>query len=69
VRIFRLPPAHIVEHSAYIGHWMQILQNDTRAFLFAAAQAQLAVDWLLAKSPAPAFADAEQTETDQDVET
>lgn len=60
----RLPPAHIVDHSAYIGHWMQILQNDKRAFLFAAAQAQAAVDWLLAKSPAPGFADTGQTEDD-----
>jgi antirestriction protein ArdC len=36
---------------------MKLLANDKRAFLTAAAQAQIAVDWLLAKSPSP-FADA-----------
>jgi antirestriction protein ArdC len=55
----RLPPNHIHEHAAYIGHWMKLLANDKRAFLSAAAQAQLAVDWLLAKSPSP-FAEIEE---------
>ena len=46
-----LPPQHIHDHAAYIGHWMKLLQDDKRAFLAAAAQAQTAVDWLLTKSP------------------
>lgn len=37
---------------------MKLLANDKRAFLTAAAQAQRAVDWLLAKSPAPGEAEA-----------
>ncbi|KAF0174910.1 MAG: antirestriction protein [Alphaproteobacteria bacterium] len=45
-----LPPGHIHDHSAYIGHWIAALKNDRRAFLEAAAKAQVAVDWLLAKS-------------------
>lgn len=49
----RLPPDHIADHAAYIESWMSILRSDRRAFFHAAAQAQLAVDWLLAKSPAP----------------
>lgn len=49
----RLPPHHIRDHSAYIGHWMKLLADDKRAFLAAAAQAQTAVDWLLAKCPSP----------------
>lgn len=49
----RLPPHHIHDHASYIGHWMKLLAGDKRAFLTAAAQAQLAVDWLLAKSPSP----------------
>jgi antirestriction protein ArdC len=49
----RLPPDHIRDHAAYIENWMSILKADKRAFFHAAAQAQLAVDWLLAKSPAP----------------
>ena len=48
-----LPPDHIFNHAAYIESWMSILRSDRRAFLHAAAQAQAAVDWLLAKSPAP----------------
>lgn len=53
----RLPPHHIHDHASYIGHWMKLLSDDKRAFLTGAAQAQLAVDWLLSKSPSP-FADA-----------
>lgn len=49
-----LPPAHLNDHAAYIGHWLEMLSEDKRALLTAAAQAQTAVDWLLAKSPAPA---------------
>lgn len=53
----RLPPHHIFDHSAYIGSWMNVLAHDKRAFLFAAGQAQVAVDWLLTKSPAPEACD------------
>jgi antirestriction protein ArdC len=48
-----MPPHHIHDHASYIGHWMMLLGEDKRAFLTAAAQAQTAVDWLLAKSPSP----------------
>lgn len=54
-----LPPHHIADHAAYIGDWMKLLSDDKRAFLAAAAEAQRAVDWLLAKSPSPV---AETTE-------
>ena len=47
-----LPPDHLSDHASYVGHWMKLLKDDKRAFLAAAAQAQTAVDWLLAKSPA-----------------
>lgn len=53
----RLPPDHICDHAAYIGNWMSILRSDKRAFFHAAAQAQLAVDWLLDKSPPPGALD------------
>lgn len=46
-----LPPDHLSDHAAYVGHWMKLLKDDKRAFLAAAAQAQAAVDWLLTKSP------------------
>lgn len=48
-----LPPHHLQDHASYIGHWMALLSDHKRAFLAAAAQAQIAVDWLLAKSPPP----------------
>lgn len=48
-----LPPHHIDDHAAYIGHWMKLLRHDKRAFLSAAGKAQAAVDWLLDKSPPP----------------
>ena len=38
---------------------MKLLVDDKRAFLTAAAQVQVAVDWLLAKSPSP-FAEEEE---------
>ena len=53
-----LPPHHLHDHASYIGHWMRLLSDDKRAFLAAAAQAQTAVDWLLAKSPPPEAAPA-----------
>lgn len=46
-----LPPHHIDNHASYISHWMTLLRDDRRAFLTAAAEAQRAVDWLLAASP------------------
>lgn len=55
----QLPPHHIHDHASYIGHWMKLLADDKRAFLTAAGQAQIAVDWLLAKSPSP-FAEIEE---------
>jgi antirestriction protein ArdC len=49
-----LPPAHLHDHAASIGHWKKHPVDDKRAFLSAAAQAQTAIDRLLAKSPPPA---------------
>jgi antirestriction protein ArdC len=45
-----LPPGHLSDHASYVGHWMKLLKDDKRAFLSAAAQAQIAVDWLLIKA-------------------
>lgn len=64
-----LPPHHIHDHAAYIGCWMKLLQHDKRAFLTAAGKAQAAVDWLLAKSPAPAGATGASGDGGGDVET
>ncbi len=48
-----LPPDHITDRAAYIESWMSILKSDKRAFFHSAAQAQLAVAWLIARSPPP----------------
>ena len=59
-----LPPEHLHDHASYIGHWMKLLKDDKRAFLAAAAQAQSAVDWLLAKSPVSTeYAQVDDAET------
>jgi antirestriction protein ArdC len=39
------------DHAAYIGHWLRILQDDSRAIFSAAADAQRAVDYLQALQP------------------
>ena len=43
-------PNHMEDHAAYIGDWLALLQDEPRAFLSAAAKAQAAVDWLIAKT-------------------
>mgnify|MGYP001491960318 CR=1 FL=1 len=43
-------PDHMEDHAAYIGDWLALLQDEPRAFLSAAAKAQAAVDWLIAKT-------------------
>jgi hypothetical protein len=41
---------------------MKLLTEDKRAFLTAAAQAQVGVDWLLAKGPSPFDAELSDVE-------
>ncbi len=42
------------DHSAYIAHWITILQNDKRAIVSAAAHAERAVKFLHGLQPQPA---------------
>ncbi|MGY6215756.1 ArdC family protein [Methylolobus aquaticus] len=49
------------DHAAYIGSWLQALQNDKRCIFTAAAHAQRAVDFLLATQTSES-ADTETTE-------
>lgn len=46
------------DHAAYIGSWLNVLQNDKRAIFTAAAHAQKAATFLHEKQPAP-FTEAE----------
>lgn len=41
------------DHAAYLGHWLKILQNDTRAIFSAAAHAQRAAEYLQQLQPPP----------------
>ncbi|MCC6789717.1 MAG: antirestriction protein ArdC [Hyphomonadaceae bacterium] len=56
-----LRPDHLENHAAYIADWLVLVRSDPRAFLSAAAKAQSAVDWLIARAgdpvnePAPAI--------------
>jgi antirestriction protein ArdC len=48
------------DHAAYIGSWLRILRNDSRAIFSAAAHAQRAVDFLRGLQPAAQTADASE---------
>ena len=39
-----------MRHPEYINPWLQILKNDTKAIFTAAAKAQTAVDFILARA-------------------
>jgi antirestriction protein ArdC len=41
-----------VRHADYIGSWLEVLRNDSRAILQAAALASRSADWLLGRLPA-----------------
>mgnify|MGYP000004325188 CR=1 FL=1 len=48
-----LAPYHLEDHAAYLADWLTLLKSDPRAFLSAAAKAQAAVDWLIARAGHP----------------
>lgn len=41
---------HLDSHASYIGHWLKILKRDERALLHAAARAEDAAGYLLARA-------------------
>lgn len=42
-----LPTAHLDDHAAYIGSWLEVLRKDSRAIMTAAAKAEAAAGYLL----------------------
>lgn len=44
--VIGLPGEHIEDHAAYIGDWLKVLHEQPRAFITAAAKAQIAADYL-----------------------
>ena len=45
-----LPVTHLDNHASYIDHWLRILRADERALMIAAARAEEAASYLLARS-------------------
>ena len=45
-----LPVTHLDNHASYIDHWLRILRADERALMTAAARAEEAASYLLARS-------------------
>lgn len=56
-----------VRHADYIGSWLEVMREDSRAIVRAASQASKAADWLLSHLPAEETVepDASVTETDR----
>ncbi len=50
-----------IRHADYLGHWLQILKEDSRAIFHAASQASKASDYILAFGPMQDRADGEAT--------
>ncbi len=46
----RLAPDHVEDHAAYVASWLKALKGDKRFVLKAAAAAQKACDFLLARA-------------------
>lgn len=57
-----LPVTHLDNHASYIASWLRILKNDERALLTAAAKADEAASYLLAKAGRGIAAGEEQQE-------
>ena len=51
-----LPVAHLDSHASYIAHWLELLKSDDRAILTAAAKAEEASAFLLARGYRSALA-------------
>lgn len=51
-----IEPATLDNSAAYIANWIKVLRADNRAAIVAAAQAQRAADYILARQPAAAIA-------------
>ena len=51
-----LPVAHLDSHASYIAHWLELLRSDDRAILTAAAKAEEAAAYLLARGDRSALA-------------
>lgn len=54
-----------VRHADYIGSWLEVMREDSRAIVRAASQASKAADWLLSHLPAEHTGEPDASETDR----
>lgn len=54
-----------VRHADYIGSWLEVMREDSRAIVRAASQASKAADWLLAHLPGDSTDVERQTPTER----
>ena len=54
-----------VRHADYIGSWLEVMREDSRAIVRAASQASKAADWLLSYLPAEDTGEPDASETDR----
>uniref|UniRef100_UPI00227733BA zincin-like metallopeptidase domain-containing protein n=1 Tax=Sphingobium amiense TaxID=135719 RepID=UPI00227733BA len=54
-----------VRHADYIGSWLEVMREDSRAIVRAASQASKAADWLLSHLLAEDTGESDASETDR----
>ncbi|MCD4661953.1 MAG: antirestriction protein ArdC [Agrobacterium sp.] len=54
-----------VRHADYIGSWLEVMREDSRAIVRAASQASKAADWLLSYLPAEDAGEPDASGTDR----
>ena len=54
-----------VRHADYIGSWLEVMREDSRAIVRAASQASKAADWLLSHQLAEDTGESDASETDR----
>ena len=54
-----------VRHADYIGSWLEVMREDSRAIVRAASQASKAADWLLSHLPAEDAGEPDASVTDR----
>lgn len=62
-----MPVTHLDNHASYIASWLRILKDDERALLTAAAKAEEAASYLLAKAGRD-IADGDETQEPETVQ-
>ncbi|WP_081856771.1 zincin-like metallopeptidase domain-containing protein, partial [Sphingobium sp. DC-2] len=54
-----------VRHADYVGSWLEVMREDSRAIVRAASQASKAADWILSHLPEGDAAEADMAATER----